>query len=445
MSTMMYHDIQQSDTLQSICDQYDISTKELRRANNFRGMSLKYAPSKLIIPIAATTTTTISSPSPSPRSSTFDISRCHDEHHQPRPSSVSKRLSAYDDTTSFRPQKKETTVEDKIVETCLAVKVLSLSRNNKQETITTFTMEDRMARFQKPSIPSLRIMEQQQQVDVEKLLQEQDDDKDNANSSSEESETELERRRASYRATANSSKNMRKQKMQEAKKYRKTRRLDGSSVLQEHMAAEEERRSTLQKCTPKGWISDYFNERDNLNESNLSGETVLSMDDEDWSDDDDDNMSSHLPGLKWKPKHLRHSHSSPPTNEHNSNTKTVTAAPSPRARESPPAKNATMPDLIIKKNFNASAPIDEDLTIELQRIMRDKSLTKYEKELRCEELKNKSNSSSSATIDSSPSPATIIKKKKLGRAALLAQFDANSKSWMKSAKKQASRRQSMYQ
>ena len=74
--------------------------------------------------------------------------------------------------------------------------------------------------------------------------------------------------------------------------------------------------------------------------------------------------------------------------------------------------------------------------------MRDKSLTKYEKELCCEELKNKSNSSSSATIDSSPSPATnIIMKKKLG--ALLAQFDANSKSWMKSAKKQASR-QSMY-
>ena len=84
-----------------------------------------------------------------------------------------------------------------------------------------------------------------------------------------------------------------------------------------------------------------------------------------------------------------------------------------------------------------------DLTLELQRTMRDKSLTKYERELRCEELKNKSTSSLSATDSSSPSCSTIIKKKKLGREALLAQFDAKSKAWMTSAKKNATR-QSMY-
>ena len=91
-------------------------------------------------------------------------------------------------------------------------------------------------------------------------------------------------------------------------------------------------------------------------------------------------------------------------------------------------------DYIHKKDFSIEKPVDEDLTMELQRIMRDRSLTKSEREIRCKELKRKSKKSkSSVAVDSSSSSTT---KKKLGRDALFAQFEANSKAFMKSAKKQ---------
>ena len=90
-------------------------------------------------------------------------------------------------------------------------------------------------------------------------------------------------------------------------------------------------------------------------------------------------------------------------------------------------------DYIHKKDFSIEKPVDEDLTMELQRIMRDRSLTKSEREIRCKELKRKSKKSkSSVAVDSSSSTT----KKKLGREALFAQFEANSKAFMKSAKKQ---------
>ena len=88
-------------------------------------------------------------------------------------------------------------------------------------------------------------------------------------------------------------------------------------------------------------------------------------------------------------------------------------------------------DYIHKKDFSIEKPVDEDLTMELQRIMRDRSLTKSEREIRCKELKRKSKKSKSS-VDSSSSTT----KKKLGREALFAQFEANSKAFMKSAKKQ---------
>ena len=89
-------------------------------------------------------------------------------------------------------------------------------------------------------------------------------------------------------------------------------------------------------------------------------------------------------------------------------------------------------DYIHKKDFSIEKPVDDDLTMELQRIMRDRSLTKSEREIRCKELKRKSKKSKSS-VDSSSSSTT---KKKLGREALFAQFEANSKAFMKSAKKQ---------
>ena len=46
----VYHDVQPYDTLAGICLQYGISAYELRRANNFRGMNLKSAPDRLVIP-----------------------------------------------------------------------------------------------------------------------------------------------------------------------------------------------------------------------------------------------------------------------------------------------------------------------------------------------------------------------------------------------------------
>ena len=415
MSTPTYHDIKPSDTMQSICCQYGISAKELRKANNFRGMTLKSAPSKLVIPTLGSIAVEASSPrrqplgmAPKPRS---NYTNRLNNGNERRPSSLSQRLSAYDNAASFREEKQHTTVEEKIIEGGLAVKVLSLARNGKQESITTFNIEDRMSRFQKAY--NHRVMEQQVYIENETQMEQfqVEEDEDAKNSSEEESETELERRRSSYRATANRSKDLRKQKMQDAKKYRKTRRLDGgSSVLQECMEAEQERMSALQKRTS------------GLNDSTS---TALSTDDELSSEEEEDgnknhneHMSSHLPGLQWKPK----ANAPPPT------------------RKNPFAKKkAHGSDFVIKKDFSIKKPVDEDLTMELQRIMRDRSLTKYEREIRCEELKRKSKKSKSSVDSSSSSSSTT--KKKLGREALLAQFNANSKAWMKTAKKQTNQHQ----
>ena len=93
-------------------------------------------------------------------------------------------------------------------------------------------------------------------------------------------------------------------------------------------------------------------------------------------------------------------------------------------------------DYIHKKDFSIEKPVDDDLTMELQRIMRDRSLTKSEREIRCKELKRKSKKSKSSVVDSSSSTTTTTTKKKLGREALFAQFEANSKAFLKSAKKQ---------
>jgi hypothetical protein len=98
-------------------------------------------------------------------------------------------------------------------------------------------------------------------------------------------------------------------------------------------------------------------------------------------------------------------------------------------------------DYIHKKDFSIEKPVDDDLTMELQRIMRDRSLTKYEREIRCEELKRKSKKSKSSVDSSSSSSSSSTTKKKLGREALLAQFNANSKAWMKTAKKQTNQHQ----
>ena len=62
--------------------------------------------------------------------------------------SLSQRLSDYDRAASYREEIKQTTIEDKIVDGGRAVKVLSLARNGKQESITTFDLKDRMSTFQ---------------------------------------------------------------------------------------------------------------------------------------------------------------------------------------------------------------------------------------------------------------------------------------------------------
>jgi LysM repeat protein len=46
----LYHDVQPNDTLQGVCLLYGISARELRRANNFRGLNLNQAPERLVIP-----------------------------------------------------------------------------------------------------------------------------------------------------------------------------------------------------------------------------------------------------------------------------------------------------------------------------------------------------------------------------------------------------------
>mmetsp|Transcript_4442 Transcript_4442/g.8560 ORF Transcript_4442/g.8560 Transcript_4442/m.8560 type:complete len:468 (+) Transcript_4442:2-1405(+) len=48
--TTLYHDVLPSDTLQGVCLAYGISAYELRRANNFRGLTLEAAPERLAIP-----------------------------------------------------------------------------------------------------------------------------------------------------------------------------------------------------------------------------------------------------------------------------------------------------------------------------------------------------------------------------------------------------------
>ena len=85
---VVYHDRQPSDTLQSICFQYNVTPDKIRRANNFRGNDLVYAPDRLVIPI----TTPKSTP---------ETELSNDEKVESLQSQLSKLSLSRDDALSF--------------------------------------------------------------------------------------------------------------------------------------------------------------------------------------------------------------------------------------------------------------------------------------------------------------------------------------------------------
>lgn len=85
---VVYHDRQPADTLQSICFQYNVTADKIRRANNFRGNDLVYAPDRLVIPI----TTPKSTP---------ETELTNDEKVESLQSQLSKLSLSRDDAVSF--------------------------------------------------------------------------------------------------------------------------------------------------------------------------------------------------------------------------------------------------------------------------------------------------------------------------------------------------------
>ena len=112
------------------------------------------------------------------------------------------------------PPKKEDTTEDHLLPK--NIKVLNVTRNAREESITTFYIRHRMARFEKDATSSSTNREKVSTPPVEiddlSLDSEDSDSKDS-----------FEKRRASYRQTANKHKNLRKQKKKEAKLYLQSR------------------------------------------------------------------------------------------------------------------------------------------------------------------------------------------------------------------------------
>ena len=117
---------------------------------------------------------------------------------------------------------KTTTASNKKEDTTQHLQVLSVNRNGKEESITTFLIKQRMPAFEnkpikmkdQPTTVRRRSSSKENMTGLEKQL----------------SESSIEGRRASYRQTTNKDKMLRKQKREQAKLYNRSSRTMGNDL-----------------------------------------------------------------------------------------------------------------------------------------------------------------------------------------------------------------------
>jgi len=122
-------------------------------------------------------------------------------------------------STNIKTTKASTKKED----TKQHIQVLSVNRNGKEESITTFSFKQRMSAFEskpikikaQPTTVRRRSSSKENMTGLEKQL----------------SESSIEGRRASYRQTTNKDKMLRKQKREQAKLYNRNSRISGNRFI----------------------------------------------------------------------------------------------------------------------------------------------------------------------------------------------------------------------
>ena len=144
-------------------------------------------------------------------------------------------------TTIESPPTKEDTTDHHLLPK--NIKVLNVTRNAREESITTFDIRHRMSRFEKDTSFTNREKVSTPPVEIDDLSLD-----------SEDSEDGFEKRRASYRQTANKHKNLRKQKKKEAKLYLQSRnssfRLDSPHTNSTTPSSNDEFNDSIENLVP---------------------------------------------------------------------------------------------------------------------------------------------------------------------------------------------------
>ena len=231
------------------------------------------------------------------------------------------------------------------------IKVLNVTRNAREESITTFDIRHRMSRFEKDTSSSFTKREKVSTPHVEI---------DDLSLDSEDSEDSFGKRRASYRQTANKHKNIRKQKKKEAKLYLQSR---NSQTLGSDLPL---RLSGYQEHTNN---SSSFRLRLDSPHTNM---TTPSSDDEFNGSIENLVPSSSSDKVPPSVPSLLSPHQAKATSKTNEQKKT--------SLKSKFKSFTSMPK---------SSTSEEERRMELQLIMRDKSLSKYERKMRLEEVNAK--------------------------------------------------------
>jgi len=295
-------------------------------------------------------------------------------------------------TTIESPPKKEDTTDHLLPKN---IKVLNVTRNAREESITTFDIRHRMSRFEKDtSSSSNREKVSSPPVEIGDLSLDLDSESD--------SEDSFEKRRASYRQTANKHKNLRKQKKKEAKLYlqsRNSQTLGGDLQL---------RLSGYQQEHTKNSSSFRL-------DSPHTNATTPSSDDE---------FNGSIENLIPTSSSDKEPPSVPHLSPHQGKATSKTTCEQKKT------------SLSLKSKFksfmsNKSPTSEEERRMELQLIMRDKSLSKYERKMRLEEVNAKFASPVSSFADKSGQ-----EDKAARRAKIENMFKDNSEKWLKASLEQ---------
>ena len=286
-------------------------------------------------------------------------------------------------TTIESPTKEDTTTDHLLPKN---IKVLNVTRNAREESITTFDIRHRMSRFEKDTSSSSTNREKASTPPVEI---------DDLSLDSEDSEDSFEKRRASYRQTANKHKNLRKQKKKEAKLYLQSR---NSQTLG----------SDLQ-LRLSGYCQEHTKNSSSFRlDSPHTNVTTPSSDDE-----FNGSIENLIPTSS--------SDKEPPSVPHLSSHQAKAAS-----------KTSEQKKTSLKSKFksfmsNKSSTSEEERRMELQLIMRDKSLSKYERKMRLEEV----NAKFASPVSSFADKISDEEDKAARRAKMEKMFTDNSEKWLR--------------